>query len=64
MTRTYTQKLPDRPTLADLRAFVDDTKDMPADALIGVKNAFGRAPRTGYGRIKEIAAFEQEEPTL
>jgi uncharacterized protein YbjQ (UPF0145 family) len=62
MARTYSTKL-DRPaTLAELRAFVANTQDMPADAVITVRIGFGGGGRNG-SRPTELTVSDQEGKT-
>lgn len=60
MARIHHQKLSKQPTLAELRAFVDNTRDLPDTARITVRIGFGGGGRLG-SRPTEITAAEQDD---
>jgi hypothetical protein len=60
MSRTYSTQLSRPATLAELRAFITSTQDMPDTAVITVRIGFGGGGRNG-SRPTEITAIDDQE---
>lgn len=59
MSRSYTHDFSDQATLAELREFVEATRDLPGSALLGVRIGFGGAKGRSGSRPTKIIASEQ-----